>query len=87
LVAIIVASGAPLLYVAWLANPVVIIVLGREAWSRGGEAVAAPVVDSVPDGRVRLLGLRLHGSVRLAGLPIVTDADRLEQSSGKQWAE
>jgi hypothetical protein len=31
-IAIIVASGAPLLYVAWLANPVVIIVLGREAW-------------------------------------------------------
>ena len=31
-IAIIVASGAPLLYVAWLANPVVIVVLGREAW-------------------------------------------------------
>jgi hypothetical protein len=31
-IAIIVASGAPLLYVAWLANPVIIIVLGREAW-------------------------------------------------------
>jgi hypothetical protein len=31
-IAIIVASGAPLLYMAWLANPVVIIVLGREAW-------------------------------------------------------
>jgi hypothetical protein len=31
-IAIIVASAAPLLYVAWLANPVVIVVLGREAW-------------------------------------------------------
>jgi hypothetical protein len=31
-IAIIAASAAPLLYVAWLANPVVVIVLGREAW-------------------------------------------------------
>ena len=31
-IAIIVASAAPLVYVAWLANPIVIIVLGREAW-------------------------------------------------------
>jgi hypothetical protein len=31
-IAIIDASAAPLLYVAWLANPVVIIVLGRDTW-------------------------------------------------------
>jgi hypothetical protein len=31
-IAIIVASAAPLAYVAWLANPIVIILLGREPW-------------------------------------------------------
>jgi len=31
-IAIIVASAAPLVYVAWLANPIVIIVLGRDTW-------------------------------------------------------
>jgi hypothetical protein len=31
-IAIIVATAAPLLYVAWLANPLAIIVLGRDPW-------------------------------------------------------
>ena len=31
-IAIIIATAAPLLYVAWLANPLVIIVLGLDPW-------------------------------------------------------
>jgi hypothetical protein len=31
-IAIIVATAAPLLYVAWLANPFVIVILGRDPW-------------------------------------------------------
>jgi hypothetical protein len=31
-IGIIVATAAPLLYVAWLANPFVIVILGRDPW-------------------------------------------------------
>jgi hypothetical protein len=71
--AIIAISAGPLVYVAWLANPLVLALFGIDWWlERVARLYPLPLVDLVPDACVRLLSCGLCGQLHLAarGQPV-----------------